>query len=201
MWNYVIAGLLVGSTVVLYDGNPAHPGLDAQWRIVERHKVTFFGTSPALVTTSLKAGLRPRDWFDLTSLKAIGATGSQLPADGFSRIADAVGEHLPISSISGAFEVGREIRVHHELFTPVLNLILTVSRASSHSLRPSPFDSARYRWTAPYTASLATTSRWRGCAGRWSRRCRCGPTRSRGVAPLPCRAGRRWGLRGRVLVP
>ena len=105
MWNYVIAGLLVGSTVVLYDGNPAHPGLDAQWRIVERHKVTFFGTSPALVTTSLKAGLRPRDRFDLTSLKAIGATGSPLPADGFSWIADAVGEHLPISSISGGTDV------------------------------------------------------------------------------------------------
>jgi acetoacetyl-CoA synthetase len=105
MWNYVIAGLLVGSAVVLYDGNPAYPDLDAQWRIVERHKVTYFGLSPAMVTTSLKAGLRPRDRFDLASLKAVGATGSPLSADGFRWIADAVGDHLPICSMSGGTDL------------------------------------------------------------------------------------------------
>ena len=40
MWNFLIGGLLVGATVVLFDGNPGHPDLGALWRLAERHRVT-----------------------------------------------------------------------------------------------------------------------------------------------------------------
>src|SRR5690606_31145120 len=33
MWNLLIGGLLVGSTVVLYDGNPGKPDLSMLWRL------------------------------------------------------------------------------------------------------------------------------------------------------------------------
>ncbi|HMJ10437.1 MAG TPA: AMP-binding protein, partial [Polyangiaceae bacterium] len=45
MWNFLISGLLVGATVVLYDGSPAHPDLGALWRLAEEERLTYFGTS------------------------------------------------------------------------------------------------------------------------------------------------------------
>ncbi|MFE3939542.1 acetoacetate--CoA ligase, partial [Streptomyces goshikiensis] len=36
MWNFLVSGLLTGTTVVLYDGSPGYPDTGAQWRIAER---------------------------------------------------------------------------------------------------------------------------------------------------------------------
>ncbi|CAA9389399.1 MAG: Acetoacetyl-CoA synthetase [uncultured Pseudonocardia sp.] len=105
MWNFLIGGLLVGATVVLYDGSPGHPDLGALWRLAERHGVTYFGTSAPFVQASLKAGLRPRDAHDLSGLRAIGSTGAPLSEDGFRWIGDAVGEHVQICSVSGGTDV------------------------------------------------------------------------------------------------
>jgi acetoacetyl-CoA synthetase len=105
MWNFLIGGLLVGATVVLYDGNPGHPDLGALWRLAERHGVTYFGTSAPFIQASLKAGLRPRDDHDLSGLRAIGSTGAPLSEDGFRWIGDAVGEHVQICSVSGGTDV------------------------------------------------------------------------------------------------
>ncbi len=105
MWNFLIGGLLVGATVVLYDGNPGHPDLGALWRLAERHGVTYFGTSAPFIQASLKAGLRPRDEFDLTALRAMGSTGAPLSEDGFRWVGDAVGEHVQICSVSGGTDV------------------------------------------------------------------------------------------------
>ena len=48
MWNYLVSGLLVGATPVLFDGDPGHPDLDALWRMAAEEGVTFFGTSRAV---------------------------------------------------------------------------------------------------------------------------------------------------------
>jgi acetoacetyl-CoA synthetase len=105
MWNFLISGLLVGATVVLYDGNPGHPDLAALWRLAERYGVTYFGTSAPYVQACLKAGLRPRELADLSRLRAIGSTGSPLSVEGFRWIADAVGERVQICSVSGGTDV------------------------------------------------------------------------------------------------
>jgi acetoacetyl-CoA synthetase len=105
MWNLLIGGLLVGATVVLYDGNPGHPDLRALWRLAERHGVTYFGTSAPFIQASLKAGLRPRDDFDLSALRAMGSTGAPLSEDGFRWVGEAVGEHVQICSVSGGTDV------------------------------------------------------------------------------------------------
>ena len=101
MWNLLIGGLLVGATVVLFDGNPGYPDLGALWKLAERQQVTYLGVSAPFVQSSLKAGLRPRDSYDLTSLRAIGSTGAPLSVEGFEWIGDAVGEHVQICSVSG----------------------------------------------------------------------------------------------------
>jgi acetoacetyl-CoA synthetase len=105
MWNFLIGGLLVGATIVLFDGNPGHPDLGRLWQLAERRRVTYFGTSAPFIQASLKAGLRPRDRYDLGSLRAIGSTGAPLSPEGFRWVGDAVGGNVQICSVSGGTDV------------------------------------------------------------------------------------------------
>ena len=105
MWNLIISGLLVGGTVVLYDGSPGHPDLGGLWAMAERHRVNVFGVSAGFVQACVKKGLRPRDSHDLSSIRAIGSTGSPLSVEGFRWIADAVDERIQIVSCSGGTDL------------------------------------------------------------------------------------------------
>jgi acetoacetyl-CoA synthetase len=102
VWNWLVAGLLVGATVVLYDGSPRHPELDAQFEVVARTGATLLGTSASYLTACAKAGLVPGERHDLSRLRAIASTGSPLPPEAFHWIRDAVGERVwPISTSGG----------------------------------------------------------------------------------------------------
>ncbi|PRX45379.1 acetoacetyl-CoA synthetase [Prauserella shujinwangii] len=105
MWNFLISGLLVGSTIVLYDGSPGHPDLSTLWRLAEKHRVTFFGTSAPFVQSCLKAHLRPAAEYDLSAMRAVGSTGAPLSEEGFRWIADEVGRHVQICSVSGGTDL------------------------------------------------------------------------------------------------
>jgi acetoacetyl-CoA synthetase len=115
MWNYIIGGLLVGATPVLFDGNPAHPNLDTLWRLAQDARVTLFGTSAAYILTCLKAGLRPGTHFDLSALRSIGSTGSPLPSEGFGWVYDAVKRDLWLASVSGGTDVASAFVVGNPL--------------------------------------------------------------------------------------
>ncbi|GAA4805335.1 acetoacetate--CoA ligase [Actinomycetospora chlora] len=105
MWNLLISGLLVGSTVVAFDGSPGHPDLDVLWKMAADEGVTVFGTSASFVQSCLKAGLVPKDGFDLSAVRSIGSTGSPLSPEGFDWIRDAVGADIQIASVSGGTDV------------------------------------------------------------------------------------------------
>jgi acetoacetyl-CoA synthetase len=105
MWNFLVGGLLVGATVVLFDGSPGHPDLDVLWELVERHGVAVFGVGAPWVQSCHKAGLTPGEQHDLSALRTLGSTGSPLAPEQFAWIAEAVGEHVQISSMSGGTDV------------------------------------------------------------------------------------------------
>ena len=105
MWNFLVSGLLVGATLVLFDGSPGHPDLNTLWRLAERERITYFGTSAPYVQSCLKAGLRPVDEFDLSALRAVGSTGAPLSPEGFRWLADAVGPDIQICSVSGGTDL------------------------------------------------------------------------------------------------
>ncbi|MFS8585112.1 MAG: acetoacetate--CoA ligase [Acidimicrobiia bacterium] len=105
MWNYLVSGLLVGATPVLFDGDPGHPDLGALWRMAAEEGVTFFGTSAPFLMACRKAGVRPSELGDLGALRAVGSTGAPLPAAGFEWVYEAVGDDLLLSSISGGTDV------------------------------------------------------------------------------------------------
>lgn len=105
MWNYLVSGLLVGATIVLFDGDPASPDLGAMWRLVERQRVTVFGTSAPFLMACRKAGLRPGEVADLSALRELGSTGAPLPAEGFHYVHDAVSPTVHLASVSGGTDV------------------------------------------------------------------------------------------------
>jgi acetoacetyl-CoA synthetase len=105
MWNFLIGGLLVGTTIVLFDGSPGHPDLGTLWRLADEQKITYFGTSAPFIQSCLKAHLEPAARYDLSSLRAIGSTGSPLSVEGFRWIADEIGGHVQICSVSGGTDL------------------------------------------------------------------------------------------------
>ncbi|TFV67932.1 UNVERIFIED_ORG: acetoacetate--CoA ligase [Bacillus sp. AZ43] len=105
MWNVVVSSLLSGATAVLHDGAPAYPTVDAQFALAARTGVTLLGTSPGYLAACQKAGVRPGDDHDLSSVRVLGATGSPLPAASYHWVYDAVGTDLQLTSASGGTDV------------------------------------------------------------------------------------------------
>jgi acetoacetyl-CoA synthetase len=105
MWNFQVAGLLVGATIVCYDGSPSYPRPDALWDIAAHVGATVLGTSPGYVLGCMKAGAVPRAEHDLSALRTVGITGSSLPPSSSLWLRDNVGEHVQVASISGGTDV------------------------------------------------------------------------------------------------
>jgi acetoacetyl-CoA synthetase len=105
MWNYLASGLLAGSTVVTFDGNPAWPDLAGLWRLAAETRTTYFGTSAPYLMACRKAGLAPGRDVDLGALRGLGSTGAPLPATGFEWVRDAVSDAIPVGSLSGGTDL------------------------------------------------------------------------------------------------
>ncbi len=104
MWNWQLSALASGTTVVLWDGSATYPEPDQLWRVVSRHRVTVFGTSPAYLQYCRDAGISPRERVDLAALRAVQSTGSIL----FEPLYDFVRDHVKdvlVQSISGGTDI------------------------------------------------------------------------------------------------
>jgi len=105
MWNLLLGGLLVGTTVLLYDGSPSYPNMNALWEYAEKSGMTFFGTSAGFILACMKAEIEPGKTFDLSKLRGLGSTGSPLPPEGFQWIYEHVKKDLWLASVSGGTDV------------------------------------------------------------------------------------------------
>ncbi len=82
MWNAQLAGLLSGTTCVIFDGSPGGsrdaPDWGVLWRFAARHQVSFFGAGAAFYANCMKAGVELAACGDLSRIWGIGSTGSPL---------------------------------------------------------------------------------------------------------------------------
>jgi acetoacetyl-CoA synthetase len=76
MWNFLASMPLSGVCPVVYDGHPAYPAPDVLWKVAQDSRASFFGASPAYVEVMVKAGIVPRERFDLSHLRAVMPAGS-----------------------------------------------------------------------------------------------------------------------------
>jgi acetoacetyl-CoA synthetase len=105
MWNYLASGLLVGASLVLYDGAPADPDLTTLWRLAADEGGTYFGASAPFLMACRKDGLQPGATVDLSRMRGLGSTGAPLPAEGFRYVYDAISPSVHLQSVSGGTDV------------------------------------------------------------------------------------------------
>jgi acetoacetyl-CoA synthetase len=105
MWNILIGGLLLGTTVVLYDGSPTYPDIRVLWRLAAETEMTYFGTSAPYIQGCMKAGIVPAREADLRRLRGLGSTGAPLPPEGFQWVYNNVSRDLLLGSVSGGTDV------------------------------------------------------------------------------------------------
>ena len=105
MWNALVSVLLTRASIVMIDGNPAHPDLSFQWRLVEQTRSTFFGLSPAFTMACRKAGLTPGRDLDLSSVRTVCEAGSPLPLEGYAWLYEQFGREMFLNVGSGGTDV------------------------------------------------------------------------------------------------
>jgi acetoacetyl-CoA synthetase len=105
MWNWLASGLAAGATLILYDGSPFYEDGRILWRIAQEEGINIFGTSAKFIAAQEKAGIRPRDQFDLSSVKSLLSTGSPLAPAGFDYVYDAIAQDVQLSSIAGGTDI------------------------------------------------------------------------------------------------
>jgi acetoacetyl-CoA synthetase len=105
MWNWLVSSLAVGSTVVLFDGNPFYPDPGALFQLAEDVDMSIFGTSARYLAAVEKAGVIPREKYDLSALKAILSTGSPLSVENFEYVYRDIKKDLQLASISGGSDI------------------------------------------------------------------------------------------------
>ncbi|HME19299.1 MAG TPA: acetoacetate--CoA ligase [Nitrososphaerales archaeon] len=105
MWNYLVGGLLHGATLVLYNGSPAYPDMNALWDLVDKTGITFMGSSAAYISSCMKSGIEPKSTHGLAKLRGVGSTGSPLSHDGFEWVYEKVKGDVWLASVSGGTDV------------------------------------------------------------------------------------------------
>ncbi|MCO5315504.1 MAG: acetoacetate--CoA ligase [Solirubrobacterales bacterium] len=105
MWNFLTSCLLTDAAIVLYDGNPGYPDMNALWQLAADAEVTCFGTSAAYISACMNAGTEPGQGRDLSRLRAVGSTGSPLAPEGFDWIYEHVGDGTWLFSTSGGTDL------------------------------------------------------------------------------------------------
>ena len=105
MFNALLSALLQGSSVVLYDGHPAHPTPALLWQLAADAGATSFGASPTFVQIMQKIGLVPRERFDLSRLQSVLLTGSPVTPEATAWFYHSVKDDLWVTSPSGGTEL------------------------------------------------------------------------------------------------
>lgn len=105
MWNWLMSALAVGATIMLYDGSPLYPDAGAMFELAQAEGLTIFGTSASYLTAIEKAGLKPKETYDLSSLKTMMSTGSPLAEESFRYVYRDIKEDLCLASISGGTDL------------------------------------------------------------------------------------------------
>jgi acetoacetyl-CoA synthetase len=105
MWNALVSALLLRSSIVLIDGDPAWPDLSFQWRLAAETRPTLMGVSPTFLMGCRKAGLEPGREFDLSSIRVVATAGSPLPAEGYDYVYEQLGPDVLLINGSGGTDV------------------------------------------------------------------------------------------------
>jgi acetoacetyl-CoA synthetase len=105
MWNFTQAALLMGASIVLYEGSPAFPNMSSLWILAEKEGIHHFGTSAPFLIACMKKDLDVKSMYSLTKLRSIGSTGAPLPPEAFEYVYAHVKSNVWLCSMAGGTDV------------------------------------------------------------------------------------------------
>ena len=104
MWNFSVASMLAGATLVLYEGAVQYPTMNVLWELAEKAKINQFGGGAAFYLACMKAGVSLQG-YKFNQLQSIGSTGSPLPPEAFEWIYQHVKKDVWLISLSGGTDI------------------------------------------------------------------------------------------------
>jgi len=105
MWNWLVSCLASGATIFLYDGSPFYPSTKILFDIIEKEKITFFGTGAKYLDHLKQKNLNIKKEYNLTNLKTIASTGSTLVHETFEYVYKMIKNDIHLSSICGGTDI------------------------------------------------------------------------------------------------
>ncbi len=105
MWNWLVSGLAVGATLLLYDGSAFHPSSDILWKVAEEEGISIFGTSAKYLAAAEKFGVKPKTKYKLPRLRTLTSTGSPLLPENAEYVYREISRDICVSSISGGTDI------------------------------------------------------------------------------------------------
>lgn len=105
MWNWLVGGLSVGSTLYLFDGSPTYPDTNVMWSEAAKERIKALGTSPKFLTHCQKEEIHPGRDNDLSALETIYSTGSPLVSENYQWVYNEVKPNVQLASISGGTDI------------------------------------------------------------------------------------------------
>ena len=77
--SYIVYGpLSAGATTVMYEGTLDYPNFDRWWRLIAKHSVSIFYTSPTAIRALIRQGDHWPQAHDLSSLRLLGSVGEPI---------------------------------------------------------------------------------------------------------------------------
>lgn len=105
LWNIMIGHLATGATLIMYDGSPLYPSPQAMLKIVEHHRVNYWGVSPRYLQELENTGCLPEDEFDLSSLRMVQTGGSHLAAHQYHWFYRKFPRKVHLTSVTGGTDL------------------------------------------------------------------------------------------------
>ncbi|MBA2655672.1 MAG: acetoacetate--CoA ligase [Tatlockia sp.] len=105
MWNWMVSALALGTTLILYEGAPTYPEPNRLFNLIEKEKITVFGTSAKFISSIEKAGYQPARHHAFKTLRTILSTGSPLLPKNYDFVYQQIKAEVQLSSISGGTDI------------------------------------------------------------------------------------------------
>lgn len=105
VWNLMVAGLMHGSTIILYDGSPTQPDVNGVWRVAEQTRASVVGVGAAYLISGEKADAHPAAELGLSALRTVLQTGSSLPPSTWHWAQNRLGPGVWLQSVCGGTDI------------------------------------------------------------------------------------------------
>jgi len=105
MWNWLVSGLALGATIIVFDGSPFHPTQTVLFDLIDEENIDIFGASAKYYSACEKYDLKPKQSHKLDSLNTLLSTGSPLSHESFAYLYQDVKQDICVSSISGGTDI------------------------------------------------------------------------------------------------